>query len=353
MTARPSLQTPGPTPRPIFVIGFQRSGTTLLQALLGAHPRIAAPPELHFIFRILGLADYYGDLHDDTNLRSALHDMLHPPVPLLAGCGFDEEVLFRRALAGDRTYRGLLELVMDDFAERQGKPRWSEKTPGQSAQSVLELCPEAQLIHIIRDPRDVVASSLVTPWASAPARQVAVDWRAFTLNNIRVGAESGPGSYLQIRFEDLVRGPEVVLRIVTAFLGEDFTTEMLTDHTARRPTVAAVAAGWQGRALEPIDSTREGQWQTRLTRLQKAEVAAVVQNELLAFGYQPTGLRQTAVGALVSRVASLGTLPHRLRMGGRPGRATPQQRYRQAQQHMQSVAGSVEASAAGAASSAN
>ena len=37
--------------RPIFVVGYQRSGTTLLQALLGAHHRIAGPPETHFIFR--------------------------------------------------------------------------------------------------------------------------------------------------------------------------------------------------------------------------------------------------------------------------------------------------------------
>lgn len=37
---------------PLFVIGFQRSGTTLLQALLGAHPRIAAPPEIYYVARV-------------------------------------------------------------------------------------------------------------------------------------------------------------------------------------------------------------------------------------------------------------------------------------------------------------
>ena len=68
--------------RPIFVVGFQRSGTTLLQSLLGAHPRIAAPPEMHFVFRVAALADYFGDLADDDNLARALHETINPHVPI-------------------------------------------------------------------------------------------------------------------------------------------------------------------------------------------------------------------------------------------------------------------------------
>src|SRR4051812_1404298 len=103
---------------PIFVVGFQRSGTTLLQAMLGAHPAIAAPPETHFIFRIAGLADYYGDLADDTLLRRALHDAINPVMPVFEHCGFDEERLFMRAKRGKRSYRGLFDTILDDYAER-------------------------------------------------------------------------------------------------------------------------------------------------------------------------------------------------------------------------------------------
>ncbi|MBV9254358.1 MAG: sulfotransferase, partial [Actinobacteria bacterium] len=124
------------TPRPIFVVGYERSGTTLLQAMLGAHPHIAAPPELHYLLRIGELRDYYGDLADDASLRHALHDTLNPPLDILAGCGFDEDVLFEAARPTDRSYRALLQVVMDDFARRHGKARWSEKTPGQTARAV-------------------------------------------------------------------------------------------------------------------------------------------------------------------------------------------------------------------------
>src|SRR3954453_12508316 len=107
--------------RPIFVVGFQRSGTTLLQSLLGAHPRVAAPPEMHFILRVAYFGDLFGDLHDDGNLRRALHEALNPPLDMLAECGFDEDALFERARAGERGYAGLFTAIMDDYAERNGK----------------------------------------------------------------------------------------------------------------------------------------------------------------------------------------------------------------------------------------
>ncbi|HZQ85147.1 MAG TPA: sulfotransferase, partial [Acidimicrobiales bacterium] len=252
------------TARPIFVVGYERSGTTLLQAMLGAHPDIAAPPELHYLLRIVELRDYYGDLSDDDNLRRAVHDTLNPPLEMLAGCGFEEETLFDAAQRAERSYRALLQVVMDDFARRQGKGRWSEKTPGQTARAVLALCPDAQVVHIVRDPRDVVASALEAPWSSMPARLHAENWRAFVTDNERVGKDADAGTYLRVRYEDLSADPDGVLRDVTAFLGEPFRPEMIDDLGARRASVAA-AATWQHGALDAVDSSRAGTWQHRLT----------------------------------------------------------------------------------------
>lgn len=53
---------------------------------------------------------------------------------------------------------------MSDFTARAGKQRWSEKSAGQPIDAALGLFPNAQVVHILRDPRDVVASSLATPW---------------------------------------------------------------------------------------------------------------------------------------------------------------------------------------------
>jgi hypothetical protein len=286
---------------PIFVVGFQRSGTTLTQALLGAHSRIAAPPEMHFVFRIARFADRYGDLTDDGNLRRVIHEALNPPADLFADCGFDERRIFDRVIRNaDPTMHGVLEAIMDDFAERHGKVRWSEKSPGQSVAQVQSVFPDAQIIHIVRDPRDVIASSLATPWTTKSAHDLAHRWRQFTIENVRRGLSAGPARFLQVRYEDLTRDPEAVLRVVFAFLGERYEPAVLNDPSRRRDTIAKAAAPWQQRALEPVVPAQSGGWRTRLGRRDRAIVQSIFHRELPILGYAPPSKRSVAWGRLMS-----------------------------------------------------
>ena len=301
---------------PIFVVGFQRSGTTLLQSMLGAHPAIAAPPETYFVLRIAALRDYYGDLSDDDNLRRVLHDTIHPPLPLLAGLGLDEDRLFEIARTRPRDYTTVLDVMMEEIARRWGRRRWSDKSPGQPAHAVLALFPHAQVVHIVRDPRDVIASSLETPWTSGSARQIARQWRHFTLACLRAGLESGPRRYLMVRYEDLTREPEVVLRRICHFLDETFHPDML-DPEARRQagTVTTAARALAGPRVEPGHCRSSRSIPRVLSPWQRASVASVVRGELAALGYEPARSRTVAVGAVVKRGPS-----RRGRPGHRPTR---------------------------------
>ncbi|MGH2759169.1 MAG: sulfotransferase family protein, partial [Actinomycetota bacterium] len=286
---------------PIFVVGFQRSGTTLTQALLGAHSRIGAPPEMHFVFRVARFAGRYGDLTDDDNLRSVVHDALNPPANLFAECGYDEDRIFERARRGDRTMRSVLDAVMSDFAERRGKARWSEKSPGQSMAQVESLFPDAQIIHIVRDPRDVIASSLATPWTRNTAHTLAHRWRQFTVSNVRRGLLAGPTRFLQLRYEDLTRDPEAVLRVVFAFLGERYEPEILSDPDRRRDTIAPSAAPWQRRALEAVTPPTPSGWRTRLSRRDRLIVQSVFDRELAVLGYSQAPRKAIVAGRVLDQ----------------------------------------------------
>jgi hypothetical protein len=314
------------TAEPIYVVGTKRSGTTLLQAALGAHPNIAGPPETHFVFRIAELADYYGDLADDARLRRAVHEALD--TVLLAPLELDEEEIFERA-SGDRTYAGLFDALMTTFAARSGKHRWSDKTPDQNAAGAWSLFPDARVVHIIRDPRDVVASRDETPIIdSEDVRELASWWRTFNLDNISAGAAAGPRRYLRIRYEDLVSDPEVTLRLVCAFVGEDYDPSMIDE---RRDTDAVSAvAWWQRRAREPIDPSRVGRHEQTLSRRQRAVVAAIVHRDLPALGYPAPARRQVALGHALNALAARPV--RRARKAALP--ATPEERYALVQQYL-------------------
>lgn len=323
--------------RPIFVVGFQRSGTTLLQSLLGAHPRIAAPPELHFILRVAYFADWFGDLADDGNLRRALHEALNPPVDILAECGFDEDALFERAAAGPRTYAGLFAAIMDDYAERAGKPRWAEKTPSQRPDDIWNLFPDAVVVHIVRDPREVVASSLDMPWERRGAAAIARDLRHYTLESVERGRRQGAAQYLQLRHEDLARDPAAVLRLVCAFAGEEYDEAMLDPE--RRGSALMPAAGWQAGAAQAVAPVA-AKWRARLRPADRVRVQAIVRDLLAPYGYAAPSRAVTRVMPLARAEVAVRSLPAGALARIRRPR-TAEARYRAVRALMQSAADGV------------
>lgn len=287
--------------RPIFVVGFQRSGTTLLQSLLGRHPRIAAPPELHFFFRIYDLRDYWGDLHDDARVRPVVRELLDVPFGLFADCGFDEDVLVNRFLASDRSYRSLLEAVLGDFARRLGKVRWSEKTPNQRPDQIWSLLPDAQVVHIRRDPREVVASA-ATAWAHpAPPVVLAKRWREFVLRTRDAGAQAAASSFLEIRYEDLAADPAATVAHICEFLEEDYSPAML-ESSGTSTAVSRSGVRWQREAAEPVRAPAS-QWANRLSWHDRAMISSVVTDVLEPLGYPPAPSGLVRAGRVLAPLA--------------------------------------------------
>jgi hypothetical protein len=320
---------------PIFVVGYPRSGTTLLQSLIGAHPRIASPPEMHYFVRLARHAKYWGDLDDDTVARRVIEAAVSSSK--FAHCGFEVERIFPRLPASGRTHGIVFEAIMRDFADRAGKQRWCEKTPLQSAPFIWGALPSAQVVHIVRDPRDSLASGLdITGGGDITigARQ----WRQFTTRNIRAGAERGAGQYLRVRYEDLARDPAAVLTIVFAFLREEFDPGVLTDASRRQSVLTAEVIPWQARVLEPIEPPQEGRWREKLSWQQRARTAAILGDMLPALGYLPPRPSTVRLGAALNVVALPRDLVRRRRYVAAFKRlGTPEQLYEVAARNWNNV----------------
>jgi hypothetical protein len=257
------------TDAPIFVVGVARSGTTLLSAMLSAHSRLDCGPESRFFARYR---------HLDARQRRRVLDKATWPRPAvdfigsLRNQGHPIHELFGLQLSEIGIYlasrepslRAMLESLTLLHARNAGAARWIEKTPRHllMTETLRHLWPEAYIVRIVRDPRDVALSLARMPFAkdSVVANLVRVDHddRAS-----REHIENDPRA-MTLRYEDLVSQPERELRRICAFIGEDYEPSML-DVREAASAVAADHEWWKESVSGPLQTTSVGRWHEEMS----------------------------------------------------------------------------------------
>lgn len=199
--------SPPPSP-PVFVVGAPRSGTTLLRRLLSQHPDVALPHEL----RLLDIAAAAG--------WSASRG--GRPAPSQGGGAVSPREL---ALGVPLVYALLRRLSQHTGARVVG-----DKYPPDAARlpALAAVFAGCKVVHIIRDGRDVVSSSLKafaerTAWRRGPTpakpAQVAASWTHFVSAARRDSCVLGHSRYLEVSYEALLSRPLEAAAPVLAFLG--------------------------------------------------------------------------------------------------------------------------------------
>lgn len=218
--------------KPIFVIGAERSGTTLLMVMLGTHPRIAVP-EVGWLFpRFYPYLHTYGDLSKEENLRTLADEMLFGLNRHLWGMDLNPRTAVDELLAEvkEKSFAGIYCAMHEMFARKNGnKPRWGQKTPHNLffVGPIKECFPNAQFIYIVRDGRDSSSDYLESAFGPTNIFCAAESWK-LCWNAVKPWREKlSPEEWLDIKYEDLVREPEATLKKVCAFLGEEYDPVML------------------------------------------------------------------------------------------------------------------------------
>jgi hypothetical protein len=292
--------------RPIFLVGCPRSGTTLLSAMLHAHPRIAMPPETRFLMRVYTRRAKFGDLTVAANRRE-LAKAITNKRSRFADLGLSREAVIEQIVAGPPTIGSATGIVWRQFADSRGKARWGEKRPAywQNMDVVLRLFPDAQIIHLVRDGRACVASLKQVHWYRGAA-DAAVSWSLAERELTRLGSALPSDSYVQLRYEDLLADPAAELARLCSFLGEEFDAVML-DHAAAARDIVPDRKTWHDRTKGEIDTDRIDAWRTTLAANEIGLVERVLGRSLVARGYQLSG-----TGSAPSK-AAIATY-HRIRL---------------------------------------
>jgi hypothetical protein len=242
-----------------FVVGCSRSGTTLLRAMLDAHPALTVPPESHFALA-----------RSPRALRRALRRD-----PWFALWGIDAPDL--RGLDVPAAVRALFAA----YAAARGKPRYADKTPHYVSHLPLLAArfPEARFVHVVRDGRDVALSLLEVPWGPDDLEGAAGHWRRRVLEGR--AAALRPDRYREVRYEALVADPEGALRPLCAWLGLDWHPALLA------PRGAALTVPYPEHharlALAPTPGLRD--WRRDMAAADAARFAAVAGDALAELGY--------------------------------------------------------------------
>lgn len=276
--------------KPIFMLGAERSGTTLVMAMLGCHPRIAVPEVVWYYPRFHPYLHTYGDLSKEENFRTLAEEMIFGLKTPFWGMKVNPRTIVDEVLAEvrERSFAGLYCAMHERYAREAGrKPRWGEKTPynlffvGPMSRDF----PDAQFIFITRDGRDASVDYLESAFGPTNIFCAAEIWKLCQQAVESWRRTLGPSRWLDLKYETLVRQPEATLRKVCEFLGESYSPSMLGFHTSE--IAQRRGSTRDHRPLgQPVSDRYIGIYKRRLSLRDQQVFAAVAGQELEAAGYK-------------------------------------------------------------------
>ncbi len=273
---------------PIFIVGTERSGSNLLRQMLDAHSDIAVPHPPHVLRYFAPLERYYGDLRLDANLRCLAADVAWLvrrhiyPWPFAV----DEAALVRDARWRDLF--GLYAALYDQYAAAMKKRRWCCKSTFMVhfVDRIVERYPSARIIWLVRDPRDVAASSQRSVFNPCHPYRTALLWKEQQDLARRFEAVLRPENLLRMHYEALVTSPAETLQAICRFVGVEFEPRMLSffeRDEARRS--ASLASDWRNTA-RPVMATNVKTFSKLLSPRSVAMVEAAAGDTMEALGYR-------------------------------------------------------------------
>ena len=277
--------------RPFFIVGCDRSGTTMLRLILDRSDEVAIPTESMFIADMAAIRSRFGDLTSDEQFdRLAEAVWRHPKV---REWRLERTRPPRDGRSGESAYRAALEAPYLAYAAQHGKPGWGDKTPYYIGHidELRRVFPEARIVNLVRDGRDVALSLLRVPFGPANVWAAAHQWREAVDAGERAAERLG-ADLLTVRYEDLVAGPETAIPAVCEFLEIGYRPEMLAVEESPPELIAAGQAAWFRELYGGISAGSVGKWRRQMSRSDIALFESIAGAELERHGYQ-TGLGST------------------------------------------------------------
>ncbi len=239
--------------QPLFILGTQRSGTTLLARILSSHKDI-------FIQNEISVEKVFEGVNDPAKMLSLM----------------DVQIQERH---GDS---------LEDVLQKEGKSVWGVKDPELTyhLEKLEQFIPESKMLLILRDGRGVVNSYMENKWGlGTNAYTGAIRWKE-EVEQLLDFAERHKEQVLVVRFEDLITGMEAELRRICSHFGVEFDPEMLKYDKKK---AMFKENPHNVNTNKAPDITLAEKWQSRLSPREVGIIEYVAGDTLKAHGYELAG----------------------------------------------------------------
>lgn len=279
-----AMQQVGPA---TFLVGAERSGTTLLRLMLDSHPELAFRYEFEMSVEFMPEGAGFPDLDAYYEYLRALRHVEAPPH-------------IDRSL----DYPALVRSFLEQKRRKDGKPRVGAVVH-KHFDRLLRIWPDARFIHLVRDGRDVAQSCVGMGWYGN-AWRAAERWITAERLWSRMLELVPEERRIEVRYEDLIAEPVEQLTRMCALIGIAYHPAMLEypRHSSYKPP----------------NPRHAYQWRRRLAPREVQRVESRIADLLVARGYplseQPPALPNPAeqvallvqdrVGVARARMRSLG-----------------------------------------------
>ena len=268
LTRRSAAEFPEDQPAPVFLIGFMRSGTTLTQEVLASHPEVFVADETDLIVAIRDELERISGAQGTIPERLRRIDL--PEIMHL------RQFYWNRA----RTLHG----------EQRGQRLLVDKTTMNTIDLGLIHCvfPDAKVIFVMRDPRDVCLSCFMQTMIPNPSTVHLLSWRgtaefyALIMDWWMTMKERITMDFIEFRYEDAIAQFEPTFRKVFEFLGLSWDPAVADFH--KRAAKKYINSPSFSQVAQPLYSSSVARW--RHYQREFEPIADVLQPFVMAFGYE-------------------------------------------------------------------
>lgn len=272
----------------VFVVGVGRSGTSLLQSMLNAHPAVRFAPETQFVRKYLATSQL------ENLFRKGGLEVLSPVLKkdtALARLGLSEDELMDTlaSCADHFSSRKLYLALLDRYVSIRGDTVWLGDKDPRSIEYLPVIhrhFPQARILHLVRDPRDVLTSKKKAAWS----RNRSIFEHIFANRvQLKIGRRQGKrlfgDKYLELAYEELIGNAETALTHICRFLNLDYNPAMLDFAGSSLELVSQDEMQWKKETLGPLMTKNIGKWKQSLAPKEVALCERACHEAFEVFGY--------------------------------------------------------------------